>query len=123
MACDRLRPGRGDGIVPIVYTFAVIRLAGVAHWQFELCDARLVVGQHVGTDRPPQFREIGLRGALARDQNEIGGVDRADRGKRELRGITTADAYQGERQHAFSEGRPQTTAPHVVAMQRCAGAG
>ncbi len=75
MACDRLRPGCGDRIVPIVHALAVVGLGCIAHGKIELGDARLVAGEHVRADRPPQIGEIRLRRPLARDQDEIGGVD------------------------------------------------
>jgi len=47
----------------------------------------------------PQVREVGYLRALARDQDEIGGVDRANRLQRKLLWIAASDADQSEREH------------------------
>ena len=72
------------------------------------------VGEHIGADRPPEIGKIGFCRPLARDQDEIGRIDCADRGARELPGIAATDAYQGEREHRGCEGRPITAARSLV---------
>ena len=111
MIGDRLRPGRGDRVVPIVHALAVIGLACVTHGKIELGNARGVVGEHIRADRPPEIGKIGFCRPLARDQNEIGGVDRADRSARELPGIAATDADQGERHH---DDPPSASAPNMI---------
>ena len=106
MARDRLRPGFGDPVVPLVHAPAVIRFTCVTHRQIEFRDARPVVGDHVCADGPPQFGEVGLHRPLARNEDEVGCIDSTDRHERELLGIAATDSYQGEREHHLGEGRP-----------------
>src|SRR5262249_11947433 len=96
---DLARPSRGDGIVPVIDAAAIILAVGIAHGKIELDQSRSLARQNARADFPPQLGEVGLLLALARNEDEIGGVDRLDRSQRELRGITAADADQGKREH------------------------
>lgn len=94
MIFDFSRPCRGDGVVPFVHALAIVLCVRVTHRQIELDDLGLVVGEHVGANGSPQVGKFRFLAALARNEDEIGRIDRADRGQRELLGIAAADADQ-----------------------------
>ena len=94
MRLDLARPHGSDGIVPVIDAAAIILAIDIAHRQIELDQPRCAAGQNLRANLPPQFGEIGLLLALARDQDEIGGIDGAHRRKRQLLGITAADTDQ-----------------------------
>src|SRR5580692_1133202 len=113
MACDLPRPRGGHRIVPRIDTGAVIVGSAVAPRQIELDDVRPAVGQDRSANRPPQLGKIGFLFALARDQHEIGGIDRADACERQLCGISTTDTDQGQCEGA-GHGSSLASAPNKI---------
>ena len=89
---DLPRPYRRDRVVPAIDRIQIIAL-NVARWQVEFHDPA-GVGQHVGADRPAQVDQIGFGGALARQQDQVGGAHRGLCGAGQVIGIAGADADQ-----------------------------
>ena len=100
MSCDLSRPCRGNCIVPCVDTAAVVVTPASRCGRSNSMRRRVSLVRTSRADRSPELGEIGFVRPLARDQNEIGRAKRADRRKRQLLGITAANTYQGQRQHA-----------------------
>jgi len=94
--------------VPLIDATAIILPIAVALGQVELGDARLGIGENLCADRPAQRREIGFLRAFARDQDEVGGIDRADGLERQLIGIAATDPDQRQGKHGIiGRGHPR----------------
>ena len=130
MARDGGGPDLCDGIVPILDAPAIVRVGRVraGHIKFRLyCQW---VSDKCCADLAAQVGQIGLCLALARDQHQIGGVQRLDRLKGQVIGIAGADADQVQMDHAarpqmLEQGHPattQATSPTARLRAACAAA-
>src|SRR5262249_39289705 len=105
------RPDRGHGIMPVVDTAAIVLALHVTNRQIEFDQARVAVRQHPRANFTPELGEIGFLLALARNEDEIGGVDGTDGRNRELLGGPATDADQRYREHDGSGGERSSDRP------------
>src|SRR5262245_17334891 len=101
MVIDLARPDGCDRVVPVIDSAAVILAISVTRRQVELDDACLAVGYDLRTNLPAQFGEIGFLFSLARDQDQVGGVDRTDGFQRQPFRVAATDADQSKRKHGW----------------------
>ena len=97
---DLRRPGRGDRIVPVAHR-GEIRACGSADRQVELDDPNRP-RQRGGAERAAQVDQVRLGVALARQQDQVGGVHRRLGLAGKVIGIARADADQIELDHGAS---------------------